>query len=239
MPEGHPRVCRSHSEEICSGKCPFCPETHQLPEKGFTPNLMVQNMLISQLHKLNINFDKFEETKKRLEDLNKQFREIETFRNDPEYFVELTRQVDLRRERLFESIRLHSDLIVTQIEEWKSGVLTRAKENGTRINKERAEECKERLGQLNSMFASLEIDNIKMDEITHPKKSKELEELLKQMAEEYKGEILGGKTFELKTNDIKMEEVFGTLQMGEFSLQMEVLLISRVNRLSKTNFTIL
>jgi len=191
---------------------------------------MVQNMLISKLHKLNINFDKFEETKKRLEDLNKQFREIEAFRNDPEYFideyfVELTRQVDLRRERLFESIGLHSDLMITQIEEWKSGVLTRAKENGTRINKERAEECKARLGQLNSMFASLEIDNIKMDEITHPKKSKELEELLKQMAEEYKGEILGGKTFELKTNDIKMEEVFGTLQMGEDSLQMEVILL--------------
>jgi len=187
-------------------------------------------MLISKLHKLNINFDKFEETKKRLEDLNKQFREIEAFRNDPEYFideyfVELTRQVDLRRERLFESVGLHSELMITQIEEWKSGVLTRAIENGTRINKERAEECKGRLGQLNSMFASLEIDNIKMDEITHHKKSKELEELLKQMAEEYKGEILGGKTFEIKTNDIKMEEVFGTLQMKEDSLQMEVILI--------------
>jgi len=137
----------------------------------------------------------------------------------------LTRQVDLRRERLFESIGLHSDLMITQIEEWKSGVLTRAKENGTRINKERAEECKARLGLLNSMFASLEIDNIKMEEITYQTESKELEELLKRMAEEYKGEMLGGKTFELKTNDIKMEEVFGTLQMGEDSLQMEVILL--------------
>jgi len=190
---------------------------------------MAQKMLNSNLHKLNINFDKFEESKKRLEDLNKQFREIETFQNEPEYFmdeyfVELTRQVDLRRERLFESIGLHSELLIKQIEEWKGGVLTRAKENGTRIDEEGAQACKERLDQLNSMFASLEIDNIKMEEITHQKESKELEELLKHMAEEYKGEILGGKMFELKTNDIKMEEVFGTLQMKEDSLQMKVIL---------------
>jgi len=192
---------------------------------------MVQKMLISKLHKLNINFDKLDESKKLLEDLNKQFREIETFRNDPEYyideyFVELTRQVDLRRERLFESIGLHSDLMIQQIEEWKSGLLTKAKENGTRIDEERTEECKARLGQLNSMFASLEIDNIKMEEITHQKKSKELSGLLKRIAEEYKEEILEGKTFELKTNDIKMEEVFGTLQMEEVSLQMGVMLLA-------------
>jgi len=191
---------------------------------------MAKKMLISKLHKLNINFDKFEETKKRLEDLNKQFREIENFRNEPEYFideyfVELTRQIDLRKERLFESIALHSELMIKQIEEWKSEVLTRVKENDTRINEKRADECKERLGQLNSMFASLEIDNIKMEEITYQKESKKLEELLKRMAEEYKGEMLGGKTFELKTNNIKMEEVFGTLQMGEVSLKIEVILL--------------
>jgi len=189
---------------------------------------MVQNMLISKLHKLNINFDKFDESKKLIEDLNKQFREIETFQNEPEYFideyfVELTRQVDLRRERLFESIGLHSELLIKQIEEWKGGVLTRAKENGTGIDEKEAEECKERLGQLNSMFASLEIDNIKMEEIWYQKESKELEELLKQMTEGYKGEILGGKTFELKTNDIKMEKVFGKLQMwDDYLVQMQI-----------------
>jgi len=191
---------------------------------------MVQNMLISKLHQLNINFDKFDESKKLIEDLNKQFREIETFRNDPEYFIgeyfeELTRQVDLRREQLFESIALHSDLMVKQIEEWKSGILIRAKENGTRIDEDKSKKCKARLDHLNSMFASLEIDNNKMEEITNQKESKELEELLKQLAEEYKKEILEGKTFELKKNEIKMEEFFDTLQMREVSLQVEVILV--------------
>jgi hypothetical protein len=75
-------VCRSHSEDICSRKCPFVLR-HRLPENGFIPNLMVQNMLINKLHQLNINFDKFDESKKLLEELNRQFREIETFQNDP------------------------------------------------------------------------------------------------------------------------------------------------------------
>jgi len=54
---------------------------------------MVQAKLISKLHKLNINFDKFNESKKLLKDLNKLFRKIETFRNDHEYLVELTRRL--------------------------------------------------------------------------------------------------------------------------------------------------
>ncbi len=51
-------------------------------------------MLINKL-----NFDKLNESKKLLEDLNKQLKEIETLQNDPEYYIaeycrELARQVD-------------------------------------------------------------------------------------------------------------------------------------------------
>jgi len=185
--------------------------------------------MINKLHKLNINCDKFDESKTLLEDLNRQFREIETFQNDPEYYIEeycreLTRQVYLRREQLFESIGKYSDLLVQQIDEWKSGLLTRAKENGKRVGEEKFEECKAKLGQLNSMFESLEIDNFKMEEMMNQKMSKELAELLKPMAEEYTRELLGRKTFELIIKYIKMEEVFGTLQMEDDSLRMEVTL---------------
>jgi len=50
--------------------------------------VMVHNMLINKLHKLNINCDKFNESKKLLEDLNRIFREIETLENDPEYYID-------------------------------------------------------------------------------------------------------------------------------------------------------
>jgi len=151
-----------------------------------------------------------------------QFIEIETFRNDPEYYIdeycrELTRQVDLRREQLFDTIRQYSNLLVLQINEWKRGLLTRAKEEGSMVAEEKLKMCKVRLGQLNSMF-----ENFNLEEIKSKKKSKELAEQLKSISEEYRRELLGRKTFELRTKDIKMEEVFGTLKIEDVSLQIEV-----------------
>jgi len=83
---------------------------------------------------------------------------------------------------------------------------------------------------------------MKMEEILNQKASKELEKLLKSIAEEHKRELLEGKRFELKTHDIKMEEVFGTMKMGQVSLHMEVklleieiLIISSINIFFKIN----
>ncbi len=63
---------------------------------------------------------------------------------------ELTRQVDLRRERLFKSIHQQSDLLVQQIDECNSGLLMIAKKNGTRVAEERTKECKAKLLKFNS-----------------------------------------------------------------------------------------
>jgi len=150
-------------------------------------------------------------------------REIETLQADPEYYIDeycrdLKMRLDLRRELLFESIGNYSDLFVQQIDEWKSKLLAKAKENGTRVAEEKLIKCKAKLGQLNSIFESLAIDNIKMEEIMNQKRSKELGELLKQVTRQYKTELLGRETLELKTHDIKMEEMFGTLQMEAISL---------------------
>jgi len=171
-----------------------------------------------------MNKRSFVESKKLLEDLNMQFRKIETFRNTPECYIdeycrELTRQVDLRREELFETIRQYSNLLVLQIDEWKSGLLTRAKGKGTIVAEEKLKMCEAKLGQLNSMF-----DNFNLEENESKKASKELAELMKSISEEYRRKLLGRKTFELKTKDIKMEEVFGTLK--QVSLQIEVKILA-------------
>ena len=85
------------------------------------------------------------------------------------------------------------------------------------VAEEKLKMCKVRLGQLNSMF-----ENFNLEEIKSKKKSKELAEQLKSISEEYRRELLGRKTFELKTKYIKMEEVFGTLKIEDVSLQIEV-----------------
>jgi len=127
-------------------------------------------------------------------------------------------QVDLRREQLFERIGNYSDELIQQIDVWKSKLLAKAKENGTKVAENKLKECKTRLNQLNSIFESLAFENIKMEEIMSQKKSKELAELLKQVMRQNKRELLGRETLELKAHDIKMEEVFGMLQMEAISL---------------------
>ena len=171
---------------------------------------MVQNMLINK------------HAKTLLEDLNRQFLEIETFQKVPEYYMgevcgELIRQVDLRRERLFESIGQQSDLLIQKIDAWKRGLLTKTTENDTSIVEEKTIECKKRLDQLNLMFESLKIDNNKLEEIASQKESKALAKLLKQIAGEYRRALIGRKMLVLKTNDIEMEKVFGMLRIEELS----------------------
>ncbi len=99
-----------------------------------------------------------------------QMRVIQTLQDDPEYYIdeycrELTMQVDLRREQLFERIGNYSDELIQQIDVWKSKLLAKAKENGTKVAENKLKECKARLNHLNSIFESLAIDKIKMEEI--------------------------------------------------------------------------
>ena len=101
-------VCKAHSEEIGQDTCKLCSATHSVPKEGFLANKMVRNQLELQLNKLNFNFSQFNDYKGIIEDLNKQ--EVETMEQDPEnyiyeYYNELIRQVDVRRETLFEGIQ--------------------------------------------------------------------------------------------------------------------------------------
>jgi len=97
-------VCQVHTEEICESECSFCSEKHQSPEHGFPINKFAQNQLQFGLNMTNLNFNQFIHCKKTVDGLNKDLKEIEALRNDPEnyisdYFDELTRQVDIRREK--------------------------------------------------------------------------------------------------------------------------------------------
>ena len=69
-------VCKIHSKEISSDKCQFCSENHPVPKKGFPPNKITQRHLENHLNSVNINFSKFNDLKKLVQDLNKGLKEI-------------------------------------------------------------------------------------------------------------------------------------------------------------------
>jgi len=107
-------ICKAHTDEISKDKCMFCSEIHKTPKNGFLENKIVKNQLNLKVNRISLNFSQFNDYNKIIQDLNKNLKEIESIRTDPEnyiseYFGELTRQVDLRRETLIEDIHKYSE----------------------------------------------------------------------------------------------------------------------------------
>jgi len=154
-------VCKAHRDQISMGKCIFCSEVHKAPQYGFPSNKIVKNLLEKRVNNINLNFSQFNDYNQIIQHLNKNLKEIELFRKDPdnfiaEYFAELTRQVDLRRETLIEDIHKYSDELIQKIERIKQECVAKSKE-ASKITDE-LDTIKAKMNELNLMFNSLEIE---------------------------------------------------------------------------------
>ena len=212
-------VCRAHTEQLSQAKCIFCSEIHKAPKNRFPANKIVQNQLEMKVNKINQNFSQFNDYQKIIEDLNKKLKETESIRQDPEYFIdeyfgELIRQVDLRRETLIEDIHQYSSGLIQKIEKLKHESVANSKK-ATKVT-ESIDSIKAKLTQLNSMFDCLEMDDLKHEEIMSQKESKEVGELIEPVLEKYKLELQGNKYYKLNTSDVKLEDVFGTLSCTDY-----------------------
>ncbi len=79
-----------------------------------------------------MNFSQFNDYNDIFRDLKKNLREIETIQKDPEnyifeYFGELTRQVDLRRENVIREIHKYSDELIHKINKLKQNCVAKSK----------------------------------------------------------------------------------------------------------------
>jgi len=165
----------------------FCSNIHKAPQRGFPINKFAKNLLEDKTNKINFNLNQFKDYNKIIQDLNENLKEIETIRKDPdnyiaEYFGELTRQVDLRRETLIEDIHKYSDVLIQKIEKLKQECLAKSK---------------------NAMKTS--------EDMISQKKYKEMSDLMGPVLKQYKFELQRQKYYKLVTNEIKMENFFGIL----------------------------
>jgi len=192
----------------------FCSEIHKPPKNGFPANKFAKNQLELNVNKINQNFSQFNNYKKIIEDLNKKLKEAETIRQQPEYYIdeyfgELTHQVDLRRETLIEDIHNYSNELIQKIEKLKQECVAKSKKAANTT--ESIDSIKTKLNQLNSMFESLAMDDLMHEEIVLQKRSKEVGELIKPVVDKYKFDLQGNKYYKLNKFQVKLEEVFGTL----------------------------
>jgi len=214
-------VCKAHTDEISKGKCMSCSGTHTVPHEGFPENKFAKHQLDLEINKIGLNFGQFKNYSKIIHDLNENLKEMETIRKDPEnyiyeYFGELTRQVDLRRETLIRDIHEYSDELIQKIEKLKQERAAKSKE-GTIITDD-LEMIKTKMNDLNSMFNSSDIDDIKHGKIISQKKLKEVSDLMGLVLNQYKYDLQDGKYYNFFTNEIKLENVFGSLSFLNYDI---------------------
>lgn len=120
-------VCKSHLKDISEEErfeCESCQEEHSVPKAGFRINKNLQKALNCKLNALKAS-PIFEECKLQIESVRKSLSKIDQMSDDPElfvyeYFENIKRQVDLRREELKFKIDEYSDEIVVEISRTQS-----------------------------------------------------------------------------------------------------------------------
>ena len=136
-------------------ECELCEEKHYIPRKGFAINRRIQNGLSIEFNTLKLN-PVFEKCRKEIYDAKNNIEKIENLEKDPEYFIfeyfeELKRQVDLRREILKLKLDECSDEIIQSIECTKKNCIN------LKLSSE-IEKSKEDLNKLTDRFDTFEID---------------------------------------------------------------------------------
>ena len=216
-------VCKRHLDALLKNtpkqinefECELCKKKHYIPEDGFAINKRIQNALNIKLSTLKLN-PVYEECKTEINEAKNNIQLIENLDKDPEnfiyeYFLELKRQVDLRREKLKLELDNYSDEIIQSIDSTKDNCIKLSTES-KRLNTE-IENSKNELTELIDDFDTFEIDNEKFEDIRQHLTI--LNGNLSRKFSEYKDSIIGGKeyTFEFKEIDIKSS--FGSFKETE------------------------
>ncbi len=121
-------VCKSHldkllkkiSKEKSFFQCEICKEEHFIPKKGFKVDKRLQNGLEIQFNTLKLT-PIFDECKKVIKTARERVAKIDTLEKNSEgyiydYFEDIKRQVDIRREDLKMKIDKYSDEVIQSIE---------------------------------------------------------------------------------------------------------------------------
>ena len=213
-------VCKSHLDELIEKttketskfECELCKEKHYIPENGFAINKRFQSALDIKLNTLKLN-PVYNECKKEINLAENSIEKIENLLKDPEHFIfeyfeELKRQVDLRRENLKLKLDNCSDEIIKSIEITKENCIKLSKES-KRLSTE-IEKSKVELTKLIDGFDTFEISDKKFEEI---KKSLiVLNRGLTRTLGETKDSITRGKEYTFEFQEIDIKKLFGSFK---------------------------
>ena len=216
-------VCKRHLDELLENTpkdmnkfdCQLCEEKHYIPENGFFVNKRIQNGLNIKLNSLKLNsvYDKF---KREITDAKNNIQKLENLQKYPEnyifeYFEELKRQVDLRREELKLKLDNCSDEIIQSIEITKEDCIKLSKE--TKRYSTEIQQSNEKLTKLIDRFDTFDIDEKKFEEIRQSLSI--LNGGLTRTLIEYKDSMIGEKEYPFEFQEIDVKGLFGCFKEVE------------------------
>ena len=215
-------ICQLHISDLLERRfkrkntfiCESCLDEHVVPEYGYVLNKKIKSASDIKLNSFNVEIGVFDECKKTLEEAKATLAELETISNDPdsylyEYFEEIKRQVDLRRDYLKLKIDNISYEIIESIETTHFHLKKLSKEVD-RLTEDIAN-AKIELAGITEQFDAFEIDFSKFENL------ESVADLLKdkysKMLTECREALLGHRNYSFEFKNEPVEIFFG--QFGE------------------------
>jgi hypothetical protein len=210
-------ICKKHlpAEVLVGGsnnseksfKCVICQVEHAVPKEGIIINRHIQNALDIKFSTLRLN-PVYEECKKVIIEAQRSLAKLEVLDKDPEsfiyeYFEDIKRKVDLRRETLKLSIDNSSDDIIQSIEKTKASCVELSK-TVDKLTVE-VEKSKQELNKLIERFDTFDIDDKKdiMNNVLLINKR------LSRIAGIHKSSLTGNNDYAFEFKTTQINGVFG------------------------------
>lgn len=211
-------VCKRHIDVSLENEpnrtfleCEICHVEHTIPKEGFMVNKRIQKCLNIQLNTLKL-LPVYDECKEVIRIAKENVAKIEKLEANAEsyiyeYFEDIKRQVDLRRENLKAKIDKYSDETIQSIESSQLSYIKLSKD----VNRlaENIDKSKNELNEFVAGFDTFEIDEKKFETIK--KKVSDLNDSFKGIISEYHDSLLGNKQYSLKFKETNVVEIFGFL----------------------------
>jgi hypothetical protein len=207
-------------KEMKSFKCIICNSEHFIPKDGFKIDEKIQNMLENNINKINLKsvVPLFKECDQILNMIKADIKTLDDLVQNPkdflyEYFNELKRQADLRREKLKIFVDSYSDEVMDEIN--KCEIKSYIHLNTIKISNKKIIEKKKFLADLYKEFNAFDINDInqnvdiKLKNVLNKAKSAQLN--VGNILKEYQQKILNNKLFKFEFLEISMEKFYGVL----------------------------
>jgi DNA repair ATPase RecN len=190
-------------------KCEICKEEHFIPKSGFKVNKRLQNGLEIQFNTLKLT-PIFDECKKVIKTARERVAKIDTLEKNSEgyiydYFEDIKRQVDIRREDLKMKIDKYSDEVIQSIEGTQVNYIKISKQvNQISTN---IEQSKKELDHFVKRFDTFDIDEKKFEDIKQ--RVVGVNKKFDKIILDYNNALIGNKEYSFEYYEISIADVFG------------------------------